>query len=92
MNFDVKIHKLIDNGKPLKATASVTIDNAYALHNVRVIETDKGAFMGMPFETYTDKDGNEVRKDIFHPISSEARKALEEAVITAYNEKVKEQA
>lgn len=72
MTFDVKIHKLIDNGLPLKATATVTIDGGYAVHNVRVIKTDKGTFMGMPFESYKDKDGNEKRKDVFHPITSEA--------------------
>ena len=92
MTFDVKIHKLIDNGLPLKATATVTIDGGYAVHNVRVIKTDKGTFMGMPFESYKDKDGNEKRKDVFHPITSEARKAMEDAVIAAYEAKVSEQA
>lgn len=92
MTFDVKIHKLIDNGLPLKATATVTIDGGYAVHNVRVIMTDKGTFMGMPFESYKDKDGNEKRKDVFHPITSEARKAMEDAVIAAYEAKVSEQA
>ena len=92
MTFDVKIHKLIDNGLPLKATATVTMDGGYAVHNVRVIKTDKGTFMGMPFESYKDKDGNEKRKDVFHPITSEARKAMEDAVIAAYEAKVSEQA
>lgn len=92
MTFDVKIHKLIDNGLPLKATATVTMDGDYAVHNVRVIKTDKGTFMGMPFESYKDKDGNEKRKDVFHPITSDARKAMEDAVIAAYEAKVSEQA
>ena len=92
MTFDVKIHKLIDNGLPLKATATVTMDGGYAVHNVRVIKTDKGTFMGMPFESYKDKDGNEKRKDVFHPINSEARKAMEDVVIAAYEAKVSEQA
>lgn len=92
MTFDVKIHKLIDNGLPLKATATVTMDGGYAVHNVRVIKTDKGTFMGMPFESYKDKDGNEKRKDVFHPITSDARKAMEDAVIAAYEAKVSEQA
>ena len=92
MTFDVKIHKLIDNGLPLKATATVTMDGGYAVHNVRVIKTDKGTFMGMPFESYKDKDGNEKRKDVFHPITSEARKAMEDAVIAAYETRVSEQA
>lgn len=92
MTFDVKIHRLKDNGKHIKAVASVTIDNSYALHKVRIIETDKGTFVGMPYETYTDRDGNTIRKDLFHPITSEARKALEDAVLAAYNAQTGEQA
>ena len=41
MQFDVKIRKVIENGKPLKAVASVTVDGAFVIHNVRVIETEK---------------------------------------------------
>ena len=37
MQFDVKIRKVIENGKPLKAVASVTVDGAFVIHNVRVI-------------------------------------------------------
>ena len=88
MQFEVKVRKLIYNDKPLKAVCSVTMDGMFAVHNVRVIKTDKGTFIGMPFEVHTDKDGNEQRRDVFHPISSEARKAMEEAVITAYEAKV----
>lgn len=88
MTFNVKIHNVIENGKPLKAVASVTMDGMFAVHNVRVIKSDKGMFIGMPYETFKDKDGKETRRDVFHPINSEARKAIEEAVIAAYNEKV----
>ena len=88
MTFSVKIHNVIENGKPLKAVASVTMDGMFAVHNVRVIKSEKGMFIGMPYETYKDKDGKHTRRDVFHPINSEARKAMEEAVIAAYNEKV----
>ena len=88
MTFSVKIHNVIENGKPLKAVASVTMDGMFAVHNVRVIKSEKGMFVGMPYETYKDKDGKDTRRDVFHPINSEARKAMEEAVIAAYNEKV----
>lgn len=88
MTFSVKIHNVIENGKPLKAVASVTMDGMFAVHNVRVIKSEKGMFIGMPYETYKDKDGKDTRRDVFHPINSEARKAMEEAVIAAYNEKV----
>lgn len=88
MQFEVKVHKIINNDKPLKVICSVTLGEMFAIYNVRVIKTDKGMFIGMPFEVYTDKDGNEQRRDVFHPISSEARKAMEEAVIAAYEAKV----
>ncbi len=88
MTFSVKIHNVIENGKPLKAVASVTMDGMFAVHNVRVIKSEKGMFIGMPYETYKDKDGKDTRRDVFHPINSEARKAMEEAVIATYNEKV----
>ena len=88
MTFSVKIHNVIENGKPLKAVASVTMAGMFAVHNVRVIKSEKGMFIGMPYETYKDKDGKDTRRDVFHPINSEARKAMEEAVIAAYNEKV----
>lgn len=88
MTFNVRIHNVIENGKPLKAVASVTMDGMYAVHNIRVIQTEKGTFIGMPFESYKNKDGKDTRRDVFHPVNSEARKAMEDAVIAAYNEKV----
>ena len=42
----------------------------------------------MPFESYKDAEGNEQRRDVFHPITSEARRAMEAAVLTAYEAKV----
>ena len=52
MQFDVKIRKVIENGKPLKAVASVTVDGAFVIHNVRVIETENAKFVAMPYATY----------------------------------------
>ena len=49
MQFDVKIRKVIENGKPLKAVASVTVDGAFVIHNVRVIETENAKFVAMPY-------------------------------------------
>lgn len=64
------------------------MDRMFVVHNVRVIKTDKGCFIGMPPQSYTNKGGNEQRRDVFHPISSKARKTMEEAVIAAYEAKV----
>ena len=90
MKFSVIIRKVFDDDKPMKAVASVTIDDAVAVHNVKVIKTDDKTFVAMPFESYKDKDGKETRRDVVHPISSEVRKNLEEAVIAAYEQKIAE--
>ena len=88
MEFKVKIRKIIENGKPLKATCSVTMDDMFTVHGVKVIKTEKGSFIAMPYESYKDADGNEQRRDVFHPITSEARRAMEDAVLAAYEAKV----
>ena len=59
MQFDVKIRKVIENGKPLKAVASVTVDGAFVIHNVRVIETENAKFVAMPYATYQDAEGKD---------------------------------
>ena len=57
MKFNVKIRKLIDNEKPLKATCSVTLDDKFVIHGVKVITTDERSFIAMPSESYTDSEG-----------------------------------
>ena len=90
MKYQVKIRKVFDTDKPVKALASVTIENRIAIHGVRVVETEKGRFVAMPFSTSKDKDGNEIRRDVAHPISAEARKEIEDAVFAAYETALKE--
>ena len=91
MNFNVKVRKIINNDKPLKAICSVTMDDSFTVHDVKVIKTEKGSFIGMPYATYKDAEGNEKRRDVFHPITSEARRAMEAAVLSAYEAKVAEE-
>lgn len=92
MQFDVKIRKVIENGKPLKAVASVTVDGAFVIHNVRVIETENAKFVAMPYATCKDAEDKDVRRDVVHPIKPEVRKALETAVFAAYEQKISEKA
>ena len=91
MKFKVKVRKLIENGKPLKATCSVTMDDQFTIHGVKVITTEKHTFIAMPSESYTDADGKEKFRDVCHPITSELRQEMEDAVLAAYNEKVVEE-
>ena len=77
---DVKIYKR-EKGN-LKAFASVTLDNAYVVHGLKVLEGDQGLWVSMP----SSKNKRGEFKDVFHPISREAREVLVNAVLKAYNE------
>ena len=77
---DVKIRKIFEEG-PMKAVVSVTFDNALALHDVKVINAREKFFVVMP----SRKNPDGTYRDIVHPINSDFRAALEEAVIDAYH-------
>ncbi len=76
---DVKIYRMENSGN-LKAYASVTFDNAYVVHGLRVMDGEKGLWVSMP--ATRNKRGE--FKDVFHPISREARDAIVSAVLDAY--------
>ena len=78
---DVKVRKLFDEG-PMKAIVSVTFDGQLAVHDIKVINARDKFFIVMP----SRKNPDETYRDIVHPINSEFRSALEQAVIAAYNE------
>lgn len=77
---DIKIRKFFDEG-PMKAVASVTLDDCLAVHDVKVIYAKERYFIVMP----SRKNPDGTYRDIVHPINSEFRRELEEAVIDAYN-------
>lgn len=84
MKLDVKIYKTKGEGA-VKAFAVVTLDDAYVVRNLKVVDGAKGIFVAMPSETY-EKDGEKGFRDTFHPVNSDARQALVDAVLKAYNE------
>lgn len=84
MDLSVKVIDIFDGEKPTKAVCSVTLDNMFTVHGVKVIEGANGKFVGFPFRALKDDDGKPIRKDVFHPITAEARKIMNDAVITAY--------
>ena len=77
---EVRIKK-VERGKSLKAIASITIDNAFVIHDVKVIEGKNGLFLAMP--SRKSRDGG--FWDVGHPINKEARKMFQDAVIEKYN-------
>lgn len=76
---DVKFRHLQDDSK-LKALVSVTFDDVFAVHDIKVIEGHDRLFLAMPSRRMPDGK----YRDIVHPIGSTLREALEERVITEY--------
>lgn len=82
---EARIDRLMDGDYKTKAFASVTIGGAFAVHGIRVIETEKGRFVAMPQESYT-KNGETKYNDTFHAVTADARTTLVEAVNGAYEQ------
>lgn len=72
------------------ATASANIGKAFAVHGIKVMDSKKGIFVSMPQNSYTNAEGETKYREVFHPISSEARQELYDAVMNAYEEKLAE--
>lgn len=83
---DVRIKK-VDSAGRMKAVASVTLDDALVIHDIKVVEGHNGLFVAMPSKKLQDGDF----RDIAHPISSEARQHLQDIVFSAYNEVLEEE-
>lgn len=77
---DVRLKK-VDGHNRLKAIASVTIDDCFVIHELRIIEGDNGLFIAMPSRKLPEGEF----KDIAHPINAETREQLEKAIIDEYN-------
>ncbi len=64
----------------MKAIVSITFDDAFAVHDIKVVEGDKGLFVAMPSKRMPDGE----YKDIAHPISSDVREVIQNAVLREY--------
>ena len=76
---DIRIRKINTEGR-MKAIVSITFDDAFAVHDIKVVEGDKGLFVAMPSKRMPDGE----YKDIAHPISSEVREVIQNAVLKEY--------
>lgn len=83
---DVRVRPVEKTDGKMKAVASITINGEFVVHDIKVIEGDKGYFVAMP----SKKDGNGDYKDIAHPINTATRKTIQDAVLAKYNEVVKD--
>lgn len=80
---DVRVRKVLTEGK-MKAIVSVTLDDMFVIHDVKVVEGQKGLFVAMP----SRKTSSGEFRDIAHPINTLAREIIQEAVLNAYNEAI----
>jgi len=68
----------------MRAIASIVLDDMFVIHDIRVIEGDKGLFVAMPSKKTPSGD----YRDIAHPINAEGRKMFEETILSEYNKQV----
>lgn len=76
---DVRIRKMNDEGK-MKAIVSVTFDDSFVVHDIKIIEGQNGLFIAMPSRKVAEGD----YRDIAHPINSDTRASLQEIILAEY--------
>ncbi|MFA7468549.1 MAG: septation regulator SpoVG [Desulfotomaculaceae bacterium] len=80
---DVRVRKVLTEGK-MKAIVSVTLDDAFVVHDVKIVEGQNGLFVAMPSRRMPDGEF----RDIAHPINSSARELIQDAVLSAYEQNI----
>ena len=78
---DVRVRKVAKQGK-MRAIVSITLDNEFVVHDIKVIDGDKGLFIAMPSKKSADGE----YRDIAHPINSDTRKNIQDIILKAYEE------
>lgn len=78
---DVRVRKVTKEGK-LKAVVSITIDNEFVVHDIKVIEGEKGLFIAMPSKKALDGE----YRDIAYPINSGTREKIQNTILDRYQE------
>lgn len=78
---DIRVRKVSKQGK-MRAVVSVTFDDEFVVHDIKVIEGERGLFIAMPSKKSADGE----YRDIAHPINSGMRTSLQEAILKAYEE------
>ena len=83
---DVRNRKIATEGK-MKAIVSVTFDNEFVVHDIKVIEGQNGLFIAMPSRKTPDGEF----KDIAHPINTDTREKIQTSILKAYEEAMEEE-
>ncbi len=82
---DVRVRKVAKEGK-MKAVVSITIDDVFVVHDIKVIEGEKGLFIAMPSRKASDGE----YKDIAHPINSTTREHIQRLILDRYEQALQE--
>ena len=83
---DVRVRKVTKEGK-MKAIVSITIDDEFVVHDIKVIEGEKGLFIAMPSRKASDGE----YRDIAHPINSDTRERIQSMILKTYEEVMAEE-
>lgn len=83
---DVRLKKVTKEGK-MKAIVSITLDNEFAVHDIKVIEGEKGLFIAMPSRKAADGD----YRDIAHPINQTTRERIQSLILAEYDKALLEE-
>jgi stage V sporulation protein G len=83
---DVRVRRVAKDGK-MKAVVSITIDDEFVIHDIKVIEGEKGLFIAMPSRKSLDGE----YRDIAHPINSDTRKRIQDLILAKYAETPEEE-
>ena len=78
---DVRVRKVAKEGK-MKAVVSITIDDEFVVHDIKVIEGEKGLFIAMPSKKAIDGE----YRDIAHPINSNTRERIQRTILERYEQ------
>lgn len=82
---DIRIRKISKEGR-MRAVVSITFDDEFVVHDIKVIESDNGMFVAMPSRQTPDGE----YRDIAHPINSEARALIQTMILDAYEKELQE--
>ena len=82
---DVRVRKITKEGK-MKAIVSITLDDEFVVHDIKVIDGEKGLFIAMPSKKSADGE----HRDIAHPINSDTRTMIQDTILAAYEKSLSE--
>lgn len=83
---DIRIRIVKKDDNKLKAVASLTIDECFAVHDIKIIEGNQGLFIAMP----SRKTPDGTFKDIVHPLNTETREEIRDLILAEYEKALKE--